>query len=73
MKKIISISKGLILCILISIFCYFLGQAFPVIGGPVFAILAGMLISRFIRDKTALMPGITFASKKILQYAVILL
>lgn len=73
MNKIISISKGLILCILISIFCYFLGQAFPVIGGPVFAILAGMLISRFIRDKTALMPGITFASKKILQYAVILL
>lgn len=73
MKKILTLWKGLILCFVIAVLCYFLGQKFAVIGGPVFAILSGMMLALFLKDKTALQPGITFASKKILQYAVILL
>lgn len=65
--------KGLLFCLVISIICYILGKKFPIIGGPVFAILMGMIINLFLKDKTALQPGITFTSKKILQYAVILL
>lgn len=38
-----------------------------------FGILAGMIITLFIRDKSQFNDGITFVSKKILQYAVILL
>ncbi|MDO4302242.1 MAG: YeiH family protein [Clostridia bacterium] len=65
--------KGILLCLIISIPCWFLGKKFEVIGGPVFAILAGMVITLFIKDKGNLQAGITFTSKKILQYAVILL
>ena len=65
--------RGLLLCILISIPCWYLGKMFPLIGGPVFAIIAGMIITIFIKDKSKLKDGITFTSKKILQYAVILL
>ena len=65
--------KGLIICLLISLPCWFLGQKFPVIGGPVFAILAGMIVTLFWKDKGDAAPGIQFTSKKILQYAVILL
>lgn len=65
--------KGLILCLIIAIPSWLLGNAFPVIGGPVFAIVAGMIITLFIKDKTPFHEGITFTSKKILQYAVILL
>lgn len=65
--------KGFLLCLIIAIPCWFLGQKFPIIGGPVFGILAGMIITLFIRDKSQLNDGITFVSKKILQYAVILL
>ena len=65
--------KGILLCLIISIPCWFLGQTFEVIGGPVFAILAGMVITLFIKEKGSLQTGITFTSKKILQYAVILL
>lgn len=65
--------KGILICVIISIPCWFLGQAFPIIGGPVFAIIAGMIITLFIKDKSNLQSGITFVSKKILQYAVILL
>lgn len=73
MKKITEIWKGLLLCLAMAVICYFLGLKFPVIGGPVFAILFGMLLTLFLKDKSRLQPGITFTSKKILQYAVILL
>ena len=65
--------KGIPLCLVLAIPCWFLGQAVPVVGGPVFGILAGMLITLLLKDKTQFQSGITFVSKKVLQYAVILL
>lgn len=65
--------KGILLCLIIAIPCWFLGLRFPIVGGPVFAILAGMLITLCIKDKSGFQDGITFVSKKILQSAVILL
>lgn len=44
---------GLLLCLCIAIPCWMLGRALPVIGGPVFAILAGMAIALLVRDKGA--------------------
>ena len=65
--------KGMLLCLIIAIPCWFLGKKFPIVGGPVFGIILGMIITLFIKDKNELQSGITFTSKKILQYAVILL
>lgn len=65
--------KGLLLCLAIAVPSWFIGQAFPVIGGAVIAIIAGMVITLLIRDKSGFEPGIRFTSKKILQWAVILL
>ena len=65
--------KGLLLCLVIAIPSWLLGKQFPVIGGPVIAIIIGMIVTLFLKDKTALENGIKFTSKKILQYAVILL
>ncbi len=67
------LAPGLLLCLLIALPCWLLGKAWPVIGGPVFAILAGMLLALFYKQRHATQPGIAFTSKKILQYAVILL
>lgn len=64
---------GLLLCLAISIPSWFLGKLMPVIGGPVFAILIGMILTLILKDKSKFQDGITFTSKKILQYAVILL
>ena len=64
---------GLLLCLCIAIPCWMLGRALPVIGGPVFAILAGMAIALLVRDKGWAQAGIAYTSKTILQYAVILL
>ena len=65
--------RGLLLCACIAVPSWLLGKTFPIIGGPVIAILAGMILTLFIKDKTPYAKGITFTSKKILQWAVILL
>lgn len=65
--------KGILFCLAIAVPAWFAGKAFPIVGGPVIAILAGMIITLFFKEKGALAPGIKFTSKKILQWAVILL
>ena len=65
--------KGTLLCLVIALPCWWLGKRFPIVGGPVFAIVCGMIVTLFIRDRSTLQSGITFVSKKVLQYAVILL
>lgn len=65
--------RGILLCLAIAVPAWFLGQLVPVVGGPVFAIIAGMIITLLFQKKDRFQPGITFTSKKILQYAVVLL
>lgn len=65
--------KGILLCLVIAVPSWFLGKAFPIIGGAVIAILAGMVVTLLLRDKSGMEPGIRFVSKKVLQWAVILL
>lgn len=64
---------GLLLCLALAIPGWLLGCAFPVVGGPVFAILLGMLAALVLQNKAPFRAGIAFTSKKVLQYAVILL
>ena len=65
--------RGILVCLCIAVPSWLLGKQFPIIGGPVIAIIAGMIITLFLKDKAQLEGGIKYTSKKILQYAVILL
>ena len=73
MKTVQETYKGILFCLLISIPAFLLGKQFEVVGGPVFAILIGMCLALIVKRSEPLQPGIKFTSKKILQYAVILL
>ncbi len=64
---------GLLLCLIIAVPSWFLGQAVPVVGGPVFAILIGMGITLILTKKEPFTAGINYTSKKILQAAVVFL
>ena len=64
---------GVLFCFVIAVPAWLLGKWQPVIGGPVFAILIGMILAFAVKDGEILQPGIKYTSKKILQYAVILL
>lgn len=64
--------QGIIFSALIATCAYFLGKNFPVIGGPVFGILFGIILNNFNRPES-FESGIKFTSKKVLQLAVVLL
>lgn len=61
------------MCLAISLPSWFLGKKFPVIGGPVIAILIGMVLALFWQDKGRAEAGIRWTSKYILQAAVVFL
>ena len=65
--------KGLLLCLVIAVPAWLLGRKFAVVGGPVISILLGMIVGMFIKNRAPFDAGIKFTSKKILQWAVILL
>lgn len=69
--------RGVALALVIAMPAWLLGKQFEVVGGPVFAILIGMALGLVLRGRADVMgaaaPGIKYTSKKILQYAVILL
>lgn len=75
MKNIKYIAPGLGLATVIALPSFFLGKSFPIIGAPIFAIVLGMVIGRFISEKSkkTFNAGIRFTTKKILQYSIILL
>ena len=64
--------KGILYALIFAVPAYVLGLYFPIVGGPVFGILLGMLFARARRPKVV-ESGIRFTGKKILQYAIILL
>lgn len=65
--------SGILVCLAIAIPLWLLGKMFPVIGGAVIAIIAGMIVTMFWDNKGKAEPGIKWTSRVILQTAVVLL
>jgi len=74
-------SPGIALCLAIATPAWFIGIAAPVIGGPVSAIVFGIVLSLFIPQIAAgefakgwgFKAGIGFTSKRLLQASIVLL
>ncbi len=78
MKQITKYFTGTLLCFSIALPAWFLGKAFPIAGGPVFGILAGMALSMTLprllcNHALGLEEGVKFTSKSLLQVSIILL
>ena len=65
--------KGVSLSVILGLVSFFVGQKYPLLGGPVLAMVGGIIIAFFIKDMSNLKPGLTFSTKKILQAGVVLL
>ena len=63
---------GVGLALLIAIPSWFLGKAVPVVGGPVFAILIG-IVAASVKRPPVFDRGIAFCGKKVLQYSIVFL
>lgn len=72
MDKILKKLPGILLAAIVAIPAWLLGRLFPVIGSPVLGILFGMILA-FWKRPTFFNDGVTYTSKKLLQYSIILL
>lgn len=75
MSQLKKISYGVLFCMALAVPAWLLGITFPIIGGPVFGILFGMILIMIfpnLQEKN-LEAGIKYTSKKLLQYSIILL
>lgn len=64
---------GVILCIVIAGVATLLGNAVPMIGGIILSIMLGIIVNNMVGVKQINLSGIKFSSKKILQYAIIMM
>jgi uncharacterized integral membrane protein (TIGR00698 family) len=65
--------SGILFALIIAVVSYFLGKLFPIIGGPVFGIVLGIIINNTFGKPKSTLKGVAFTSKKILQWAIIVL
>lgn len=65
--------RGLALTFALAAVAAMLGARLPVIGAPVFGILIGMAVAATGRVDASFRPGISFSSRQLLQYSIVLL
>jgi len=75
MKKLMSCLPGFALALAIAAVAKFLEGLLPIhlIGASVIALFLGMIVNHFHKPGKVIKPGLTFTSKKILKFAIILL
>ncbi|MCM3804995.1 YeiH family protein [Streptomyces sp. DR7-3] len=64
---------GLALALALAVAGTAVGKEFPLIGGPVTGIVLGVLLAAVVRPGARLLPGIGFASKRVLPVSVVVL
>ncbi|MFF1278749.1 YeiH family protein [Streptomyces marokkonensis] len=64
---------GLSLAVSVAVVATLVGRWFPLVGGPVAGIVIGVVLAAVRRPGKRLRPGVTTASKSVLQLSVVLL
>src|SRR5690606_5026776 len=62
---------GFLLAVAVGVAAMGLGKVWPLIGGPVFAIVLGMVLRNSMGVATVFQPGLRFSSKVLLQWSII--
>lgn len=66
-------TPGIFFSFILALLASYLGKLFPIIGGPIFGILIGIIINNILGKPKSTLKGIAFTSKKILQWAIVVL
>lgn len=62
---------GFLLAVAVGVTAMGLGKLWPLIGGPVFAIVLGMVVRNSMGVAPVFQPGLRFSSKVLLQWSII--
>jgi len=66
-------APGLLLAVVVALVALGLGKWLPLIGGPVFGIVLGIVVRNAFSPSGTFTPGIQFAGKQVLQWSIIAL
>jgi len=66
-------APGLALAVAIGVLALLLGRWVPLIGGPVFGIVLGIIVRNVFAPDARFTPGIQFGGKQVLQWSIIAL
>ncbi|OJY40324.1 MAG: hypothetical protein BGP03_00145 [Pseudonocardia sp. 73-21] len=64
---------GLAVALAVAVVATLAGIEVPVVGGPVFGIVLGVLVAAVLRPGETLRPGLAFASRPVLQASIVVL
>lgn len=64
---------GVVLCVALALVAWQLGSWLPLIGGPVFGIVLGVVIRNVAPLPATCQPGIKFSAKKVLKASIVVL
>ncbi|HLO01803.1 MAG TPA: putative sulfate exporter family transporter [Symbiobacteriaceae bacterium] len=64
---------GALLALAVAVFAWLVGEALPVIGAPVLAIVTGVGLSAWRAPSARLKPGLKWTAKAVLQIAIVLM
>ncbi len=66
-------APGLAVALAVAVVATLAGTEVPVVGGPVFGIVLGILVATMLRPGDTLRPGLALASRPVLQASIVLL
>lgn len=72
-RRLTFLLPGLLPVTLVAVAALLLGRLAPVLGAPVLAILLGLVVRQLAGSRADWFPGVAFASKRILQAAIVAL
>ncbi|NLV91701.1 MAG: putative sulfate exporter family transporter [Firmicutes bacterium] len=72
-ERVIKYAPGVGASLVIAIVAVYLGSLVPVIGGSIFALTIGMVVKMLLPKAGSMDLGLTFVSKGVLKFAIILL
>jgi Predicted membrane protein len=64
---------GLLLSVGLALVAWWLGRRLPLVGGPVFGIVIGILVRNLVAPGPVFAPGIRFGGKQVLQWSIVAL
>jgi uncharacterized integral membrane protein (TIGR00698 family) len=73
LRKIVENCPGVLFALSLALIAFILGKMFPIVGGPIFGIVLGILIGNTFGKPKGTVPGLKFTAKQILQWAIIFL
>lgn len=72
-QQYVRLVPGFTVAVVVALAASYVGHLVPVVGAPIVAIVIGIIFRLLLGDLSIAGPGVSFTSKRVLQFAIVLL